>query len=404
MTKICILGCGYVGLPLAMFLAKSEFEVLGVDIDESKIKQLSSGVLTLLEEGIEDLWNDSKVRKNIKFSIIPQKSDIFIIAVPTPLNSSKNNADLNAVQNAINMILNLIEPENLIILESTVPPGTSRAEIYEKIKENRSNNLANSVFIAHCPEQVLPGKIMKEFVEIDRIIGGINEESSKKAAAIYKTFITGKCYLTDLKTAEFTKLAQNTYRMINITFANELEQFAKQYNVNNADAIQLANKHPRVNILNPGIGIGGECIAIDPLFLINNIDNKNGQLIKLSLKLTNNRPYIIAERIIKQLQNNQVNSHDKILLLGRSYKPDVKDDRKSPALEIINILQEKNFAVSTYDPYFDENLPLSIIAKEHNAIILLVKHTKLLEDLDQNYDFIKNELNDPKFILQDPLK
>lgn len=403
MKKICVIGCGYIGLPLAMHLAKVGYKVVGVDNNGLKVDLLNNGNLTLIEDGIEDLWNNETVKSNISFATKVEFAEVFIIAVPTPLEIVTRRPDLSAVHSAIDMILDFVKPGNLIIVESTVPPGTCQKYVYNKFKQEKSRELTNSLFIAHCPERVLPGNIMKEFVENDRIIGGINKESAIRAKSIYDKFITGECYLTDLESAEFAKLAENTFRMINIAFANELEVLANHYNIKSEEIISLANKHPRVNILNPGIGVGGQCITTDPIFLVEESDS-GGELIRLALSINSSRPDIIANRITNYIREKYNLKEAKILLLGKSYKPNVKDDRESPAKMVAEILTKKGFFISHYDPFFDKVQNIEDLISDHNCIILLVKHSSFVDELNQKYEKLQKMLHYPNLIIKDPLK
>ena len=254
LENICILGCGYIGLPLAVFLADAGYKVIGVDVNKEKIKNLQNFDSFYTESGFEDMWKKERVRSNLQFSITPEKAEVFIIAVPTPLNESSKDADLSFVDAAVESILPIIKEGNLVILESTVPPFTCRAKIRDKIIEHYSKEFSDKIDIAHCPERVFPGNIVHEFINNDRIIGGLTEKSTLRAEKIYKSFVKGHILLTDDKTAEITKLSENTFRMINIAFANELDNICKKFQVDTNTVIELANHHPRVKILNPGIG------------------------------------------------------------------------------------------------------------------------------------------------------
>ena len=403
LKNVTILGCGYIGLPLALFLAKAGHFVLGVDVDKNKIAQLKSERYIMFETGFQDLWNDETVKKNLNFSTKPRPSDIFIICVPTPLNSTRDGIFSDYLTNAIKMILPLIQKGNLIILESTVPPGTCQREIFEPIKNKYSQEYAESILIAHCPERVFPGNIFEEFVNDDRIIGGITEESAITAKKLYETFVKGKCIITDVQTAEFCKLAENTFRMINIALANELEELAREFGVNAQTAIKIANLHPRVRILNPGIGIGGHCIPKDPVYLLSK-EGSTGELIKSGLKINQNRPHIITERIISYLKNKRAKNDAQILLLGKSYKPDVKDDRESPAYVIANLLKESGLKITHVDPYFETIKPITSLAVNFNAIIVLVPHKILLDEIKQDENIIQEVMQDPKVIIADIMK
>jgi UDP-N-acetyl-D-mannosaminuronic acid dehydrogenase len=345
MKKVSVLGMGYIGLPTACMLADSAFEVLGVDIDEDIINKLNSGKLHIEEPELEKIFLNVFKNKRLKVSLELEKSDVFIIAVPTPLDH-RNKADLSYVISAANKIRDKIEKGNLIILESTSPPGTTR-NIVGKIITGGTGLLAGKdYYLAFCPERVLPGKIVYELENNDRIVGGIDKKSAEITEDIYKTFVKGKIFLTDLETSEFVKLAENTYRDINIAFANELSLICRDYGIDVREVIKYANMHPRVNILSPGPGVGGHCIAVDPWFILENTGRKD-TLIEKSRNINNNMPFIISERV-----SEIVNKYKKprVTIFGFSYKENVGDIRESPAVVINNELTKKGIKVSIHDP------------------------------------------------------
>jgi len=345
MKKISVLGLGYIGLPTACMLANSGFEVLGVDIDEEVINKLNSERLHIEEPELERIFLNALKNKRLKVSLELEKSDVFIIAVPTPLNHH-NKADLNYVISAANKIANKIEKGNLVILESTSPPGTTRNIVGNIITKSTGLLAKKDYYLAFCPERVLPGKIVYELENNDRIVGGIDKKSAEITEDIYKKFVKGKIFLTDLETSEFVKLAENTYRDINIAFANELSLICRDYGIDVREVIRYANMHPRVNILNPGPGVGGHCIAIDPWFILENTGRKD-TLIEKSRNINNSMPYIISKLVIEIV--NKYNK-PKVTIFGFSYKENVGDIRESPAIIINNELIKKGIKVSIYDP------------------------------------------------------
>src|SRR4030042_374977 len=274
MKKICILGMGYIGMPTACMLANNGYSVLGIDINNGIIEKLSNGKVHIDEPDLEEIFIKAFDNKKLRVSTNVEKSDVYIIAVPTPLNN-QNKADLSYVITAANMIKDYVSKDCLVILESTSPPGTTRNIVGDIIHKSSNLKAGKDYFLSFCPERVLPGKIVYELINNDRVIGGINEESAKKAEEIYRSFVKGKIYLTSLEVAEFVKLAENTYRDINIAFSNELAIICGKYGINIWEIITYANMHPRVKILNPGPGVGGHCIPIDPWFIIQNIDRKD---------------------------------------------------------------------------------------------------------------------------------
>ena len=345
MKKICILGMGYIGLQTACVLANNGFEVLGIDIDEEIINKLNCGKLHIEEPELEKIFLSVYENKKLKVSLELEKSDVFIITVPTPLGYN-NKADLSYVVSAVNKIRDKIEKGNLVILESTSPPGTTRNTVGKIITESTGLVAGTDYYLAFCPERVLPGKIVYELVNNDRVVGGFNKKSAEIAESIYKTFVKGSIFLTDLETSEFVKLAENTYRDINIAFANELSLICRDYGIDVREVIKYANMHPRVNILSPGPGVEGHCIAVDPWFILENTDRK-GTLIEKSRNINNSMPFIISKRIEEIVRRF---NKPKVTIFGFSYKEDVGDTRESPAIVINEELAKSGIKVSIYDP------------------------------------------------------
>lgn len=368
MKTICILGMGYIGLPTACMMANNGYEVVGIDVNDGIVSSLSSGKLHIEEPELEKIFLKAFKEGKLKVSRHVKKSDVYIIAVPTPLGKD-NKADLSYVIGAAEMIKDFVSKESLVILESTSPPGTTRNIVGNIIEKNTKLVAGTDFNLAFCPERVLPGKIIYELVNNDRVIGGINEKSAELAKDVYKSFVKGNIYTTTLETSEFVKLAENTYRDINIAFANELADICGEYDINIWDVVKFANMHPRVNILNPGPGVGGHCIAIDPWFIIENIKKKD-TLIEKCRDINNSRPLIISNKaamIVKGIKD------PKIAVFGISYKENVGDTRESPALAIINELLKKGFEVSVYDPVVTNyNGKLSSLEDSLNGADLLL--------------------------------
>ncbi len=374
MKNICVIGLGYIGLPTACILASNGYNVLGIDIDEKIITKLNSGKVHIEELELEEVFLNVSSNGKLRVSQNLEKSDIFIISVPTPLNQ-KNKADLSYVINAADKVKDYIGKGNLIILESTSPPGTTRKVIGSMILENTGLKAGEDYYLAFCPERVLPGKIIYELINNDRIIGGINKESAEKAKEIYSSFVKGRILLTDLETAEFTKLAENTYRDVNIAFSNELALICNDYNINVWDVIELANKHPRVNILSPGPGVGGHCIPIDPWFILNNVNREN-TLIEKCRDINNSLPDIISKKIMEIVKDKK---DPKVTLFGASYKENIGDTRESPTKVIYKNLAKEKVNISVYDPLSANfEYPLSSSLKDSlkgsDLLVLLVGH------------------------------
>lgn len=339
---LTVIGLGYIGLPTASVFANAGMSVLGYDLNEEIIKKLNIGEVLIEEPGLEKLVREAV--KNCKLRGINklEESDYFVIAVPTPINKDKT-ANLNYVKSATESILQVIKKGDVVILESTSPPGTTE-DVVAPILERSGLKLGEEIFLAHSPERVLPGKIIRELTENDRIIGGINELSAKKVKELYEVFVKGKIYLTDSKTAEICKLMENTYRDVNIALSNELAILSENMGVNAWDVIELANKHPRVNLHKPGPGVGGHCLAVDPWFVIEN--QPKGKIIELSRITNDNMPNHVKNRILSIVGNG-----DKIAILGLSYKPNIDDTRESPLLKLVDLLQDEDVEISLHDPY-----------------------------------------------------
>ncbi len=397
--KICVIGsAGYIGLPLAVLLAQAGHDVLGVDINNEKIQKLSNGICTLEEKGMDELYQKVYQTSRLRFSSNPELSDVYIIAVPTPLEKKTKAADLSFIESALSTIIPLLREGNLVILESTIPPLTCRNIVKKRIERETKYNTLGKILIAHCPERAFPGNLLFEFTNNDRIIGGVTKDATKLASEIYGSFSKGKIHLTDDVTAESVKLAENTYRDINIAYANELKLIFDNLNINVKDVIKLANFHPRVNILNPGIGVGGHCIAIDPWFLWKSSPNVS-KMIPTARKVNNFMPEFTANQILNHIKKI---SSKNILIVGKSYKPDVNDKRESPALEVVKIIEEKNpeIRIKFIDPLTDNLKSFSLLeeAKDMDMLIILVSHSVIKHQLQKNYESIVKVMRMPEII------
>ena len=332
MKSICVIGLGYIGLPTASMLASKGFSVCGVDINPEIVEIINKGDIHIEEPGLQSLVKTVVDSGALKAYTAPQASDVYIIAVPTPVRSDKK-ASLDYVEAAAKSILNLLKPGNLVILESTSPPDTTKGFLVP-ILEKSNLEIGEELFVAYCPEKVLPGRIITELVENQRIVGGINEKSAQMAKEVYQSFVEGEIYLTDTVTAEMVKIMENTYRDVNIAFANELAKISHKMGINAWEVISLANLHPRVNIHTPGPGVGGHCISVDPWFIV----EKNpalALLINQGRHINDSMPEFTYNLITEQVKHIP---NAKITVLGLTYKPDIDDIRESPAIEIPNTL------------------------------------------------------------------
>ena len=383
MEKICVIGLGYIGLPTASILANNGYDILGIDISDKVIDELKNRSPHIEEPELKEIFISAIESGKLRISKKIEKSDVFIISVPTPL-YEENKADLSYVKSASIEVSKCIEKGNLVILESTSPPNTTENLVGGIIQKRRGLKPGIDYFLSFCPERVLPGKVIYELINNNRIIGGINEESAKKAREIYRSFVKGNIDLTDLKTAEFVKLAENTYRDINLAFSNELSLICNDYRINIWDVLKFANMHPRVEILNPGPGVGGHCIPVDPWFILQNIKRKS-TLIEKCRKINAKMPIIVARMVVELIKRKP---HPKATLFGASYKENIGDTRESPASSIIRELKKKKIKVSVFDPLakgFEYKLSsLEESLKDSDVLVLLTSHD-LYNDIEFEY-------------------
>lgn len=366
--KICVLGLGYIGLPTALLMAQ-KYTVVGVDINEKIIKTLNNGNLPFEEKDLNKLFE--KVRRNFSATLTIEPADVFVIAVPTPLEESLKIADLQYVRSAAEMVVPVLKRGNLVILESTVPPCTSEKVVLPILEKSGLDR--HEFLFVHCPERAIPGNTLFEMINNDRIIGGINEQSSNTARTVYSSFVRGSLLITDTKTAEFVKLMENTSRDVNIALANEFAKIASEMHIDVWAAIDLANRHPRVKILQPGPGVGGHCIAIDPWFLTET--STHAQMISLARAINDSMPNHILNKVRTILRGVP---DPVITLFGVAYKKNVDDWRATPALRLIRLIQSEGWNVRLHDP-FVKNFPFTIqnlndAALGSDCIIIMTDH------------------------------
>lgn len=381
---ISIIGLGYVGLPTALIVANAGYKVFGYDKDTEIISELNNHKLRILENGFEDFFKTVVKKNKISFKNNLEKSDIYIIAVPTPIYKDKT-PDLSYIESALEEIVPLLKKNDTIILESTSPIGTTK-NILQQIKSERKDLFSKDQLpcfsLAYCPERVLPGNLVHEILNNDRIVGGINKDSSKSIKKFYQSFTLGNVFDTNSQTAELVKLTENAFRDVNIAFANELSMMCENKDIDILDAIELANKHPRVNILNPGIGVGGHCIPVDPWFIVHS-SKKYSSLIKRSREINDEKTKWVLEKIIQIIDKLLVSNKDvKIGILGITYKPNINDTRESPSYKIALSLKEKYNSLSVSDEYvYPKPKELNCISKdrlikESDIIFILTKHSE----------------------------
>ena len=383
--KICIIGQGYIGLPTAALFTRNHCNVVGVDVNDKIVNNLNKGIIHIEEPGISEIIKNAVKNGVYSASLTPQEADAFIITVPTPYIIENYSCDLSYVISACESIIPYLKEGNTVIIESTIAPMSTN-ETIKPIFEKAGFTIGKNLFLAHCPERVLPGKILEELVHNDRIIGGITPECSKKASEVYGQFVEGDLMLTEAKTAELSKCMENTFRDVNIALANELAKICTEIGVNALDVIKMANKHPRVNLHSPGPGVGGHCLAIDPYFIYAKAPEK-AKIIKLARDTNNSMPKFVCENVKKIISNG------KIAILGVSYKGNTGDDRESPAYEIIQELS-KDFKIDIHDPHIKNQNFVSLDEATKNAdlILVLCDHNEFKE-LD--YDLISKNMSKP---------
>ena len=388
---IVVIGTGFVGLPAALLLARAGHSVIGVDINDNIVRAINDGVLHIKEEQLQAIMDEPTVKNNLQAQSYPCAADVFLIAVPTPLDRTNNKADLSMVVEGTKSLIPHLRAGNLVILESTVPPLTCRKTI-TPLLERSGLKVGKTLHLAHCPERILPGDIFHEIVHNDRIIGAENETTRAMAAEVYASFVRGKLLFTDDVTAELVKLMENTYRDVNIALANEFAAVASTLEIDAGEAIELANQHPRVDILQPGIGVGGHCIPIDPWF-INEVDPSNSRLIFTARMINDEMPAQIAAKILAAVSKIK---KPHIVAIGASYKPNTADTRESPAIEIVRILRAEGCLVDHFDPLVEGMKFPSTLAEAcigADCLALLVEHKVVMEEIMTQREDIERVLH-----------
>lgn len=389
--KVSVIGLGYIGLPTAAVLASVGHEVVGIDVNPEVVDLINRGQIHIVETDLADLVQGVVSEGRLRASATAQPSDVFVIAVPTPF-KGEHEPDLKYVEQASRSIADELRPGSLVILESTSPVGTTEkmaawlAELRSDLTFPHDSQSQPDINVAYCPERVLPGSIITELVKNDRVIGGMTPHCSSKARRFYETFVRGECFVTDSRTAEMTKLTENAFRDVNIGFANELSLICDQMGINVWELIRLANKHPRVRILNPGPGVGGHCIAVDPWFIVHSAPDK-ARLISTAREVNDGKPLWVVDKVMKAVNDRLlVVKRVKVACLGLAFKANVDDLRESPALEIVEILSAQSAAINllVVEPFI-ERLPVTLEGKavlaqfedavaEADIVVLLVDH------------------------------
>ena len=376
-TKVTMLGLGYIGLPTAALIASNKIKVTGVDVNPQVVETIKRGKIHIVEPDLAGLVKHVTETGLLQASNDPVAADVYLIAVPTPFKEN-NEPDISFVESAVKSIAKLLKEGDLVIIESTSPVGTT--EKMQSIIYNLRTDLKNRLFIAYCPERVLPGRIIYELERNDRVIGGINEESTKKAVHFYRNFVKGTLHKTNARTAEMCKLVENSSRDVQIAFANALSMICDKANINVWELIELANKHPRVNILQPSTGVGGHCIAVDPWFIVKAFAD-DAKLIKNAREINTYKTQWVIDKIKSTCIDFQkkFSKEPVVACMGLAFKPDIDDLRESPALNVVQNLVDSNIDIRAVEPNIELHHNFNIIdandaLNESDIVVFLVNH------------------------------
>ena len=392
LNTISMIGLGYIGLPTATLFASRKKKVIGVDVNQHAVDTINQGRIHIVEPELDVLTHKAVVEGYLRATTVPEPADAFLIAVPTPFTDG-HKPDLSYIEAAARSIAPVLAKGNIVILESTSPVGATEtmarwlAEARPDLSFPQQKGEASDIRVAHCPERVLPGQVLRELVDNDRIIGGMTPKCAEAAIALYKTFVAGECIATSARTAELCKLTENSFRDVNIAFANELSMICHTLDVDVWELIGLANRHPRVNILQPGCGVGGHCIAVDPWFIIQNAPD-DARLISMARQVNDFKPQWVIEKVHQAVARVEKETQDvRIVCLGLAFKPNIDDLRESPAVEITKILAESYPGqVCAVEPHITE-CPASLKQKNvslkpipaalecADVVVMLVDHT-----------------------------
>ena len=397
---ICVIGLGYIGLPTAATFAAHGIKVTGVDVNSHAVDMINQGKVHIVEPDLDALVRDVVAQQKLSAQLQPCKADVYIVAVPTPFKEN-HQPDLKYIEAAAKALAPFLNKGNLVILESTSPVGATEqmaawlSEARPDLTFPQQAGEEADILIAHCPERVLPGKVLQELISNDRIVGGMTPRCSQAAIDLYKVFVKGDCIETNARTAEMCKLTENSFRDVNIAFANELSIICEKLGINVWELIKLANRHPRVNILQPGPGVGGHCIAVDPWFIVSKTPEQ-ARLIRTAREVNDAKPEWVIDQVkIKIAEYLQVNPSKtikdvNIVCYGLAFKPDIDDLRESPAMEIaLNLKKEYKNNLYIVEPYIDEESinGMNIVdfekAKNKDIHVFLVKHSLFLAKLSE---------------------
>ncbi|MDU2681675.1 MAG: nucleotide sugar dehydrogenase [Clostridium sp.] len=406
MKALNIIGLGYIGLPTTLIFAASGMRVVGTDLNENLVDTLNNGELTFDEEGLEGVFKEA-LKNNVKFSTEYEHTDKYIITVPTPYIKDNKKIDARYVVAATKKVLEVCEEGTILVIESTISPGTIDSFI-RPIIEEKGLIIGEDIHIVHAPERIIPGKMISELKNNSRTIGADSYEIANEVKSWYESFCNGEIVLTDIKTAEMSKVVENTFRDINIAFANELAKMCNREGMDVYELIRIANKHPRVNILQPGPGVGGHCISVDPWFLVGDYPDIVNVVLG-AREVNDGMPQYVFERIHEIMKVNKIKDYSKVGLYGITYKENVDDMRESPTLQLLDICEKYNIDnIKMYDPLIKEKKfnnqcsSLNEFINETELIVVLVSHSEIIEKQELLKDKIiydtKNIINFGKII------
>lgn len=390
MSKINVVGLGYIGLPTALALASHGNEVVGTDYNKELVETLQAGHTTFEEEGLDELFQKA-LKSGIEFTTNYISTDMYIVSVPTPYEKENKKIDASYVVSAVKSVMEVCPKGATVVVESTVSPGTIDRFVRPVIEEN-GFVIGEDINIVHAPERILPGNMIYELKHNSRTIGADSKEIGEKVKAVYASFCEAEIVVTDIRTAEMTKVVENTFRDINIAFANELTKICRSDNMDVYEIIRIANKHPRVNILQPGPGVGGHCISVDPWFLVGDYPGL-ANIILAARKINDSMPEFVLGRIDDIMKEHQIKDVSRVGLYGLTYKEDVDDVRESPTLQMLECM-ERHLArgVKVYDPYVKKDIvenqyhDFDEFLKNIDIIVLLVSHQEIKENMEKIKD------------------
>ena len=385
MNRVNVIGMGYIGLPTALALVNGGVEVVGTDYNESLIQSLQEGRITFKEKGLEEMFQ-AAIKRGILFSTQYERTNTYIISVPTPYVKETKRIDAKYFISAVEQVLAICERGTILVIESTISPGTIDKHIRPIVIE-KGFEIGKDIHIVHAPERILPGNMLYELQHNARTIGADSEEIGEKIKELYQSFCRAEITITDIKSAEMTKVVENTYRDINIAFANELAKICRAAGVDVYEIIQIANKHPRVNILSPGPGVGGHCISVDPWFLVGDYPELT-KLISAAREVNDKMPDYVLDRILEVMQEANLNDYSKVGLYGLTYKEDVDDIRESPTLQLLSYMKGRGLSgFRVYDPYISNDIVenqvhgLDTFLDQIELVVIMVGHKEIKEHL-----------------------